>query len=98
MAAGTSTSDAPLHVGSILTISLRHAYKFLPSIGERIVDVIQGRDRDELGAELRQRWKWPQRMKEDHVWTNDWRGSGPKGLILQEEYKKGPLAAQKGKL
>ncbi|USW55150.1 Putative FAD dependent oxidoreductase, FAD/NAD(P)-binding domain superfamily, MTOX family [Septoria linicola] len=54
-----------------------HGYKFLPIIGERIVDVIQARDRDELGRELRGRWKWPeQRQKEDHVWTNDWRGEG----------------------
>ncbi|CAK4030544.1 related to fructosyl amino acid oxidasesarcosine oxidase [Lecanosticta acicola] len=71
-----------------------HAYKFLPSIGERIVDVIQAKDRDELGAELRQRWNWPQRIQEDHVWTNDWRGSGPKGLILEEEFQKTMSAEQ----
>lgn len=48
-----------------------HGYKFLPIIGERIVDVIQGRDRDDLGKELRRRWAWPERIAEDHVWTDD---------------------------
>ncbi|KAK4619510.1 hypothetical protein CLAFUW4_11457 [Fulvia fulva] len=66
-----------------------HAYKFLPTIGERIVDVIQQKDRDELGATLRGRWSWPKRRLHDHVWTNDWRGEGVKGMILEEEYKKG---------
>lgn len=70
-----------------------HAYKFLPTIGERIVDVMQGRDRDALGKEMRQRWAWPeQRAKQDHVWTDDWRGEGVKGMILDEEYKKGARA------
>ena len=74
-----------------------HGYKFLPIIGERIVDVIQGRDRDELGAELRRRWAWPkERMPEDHIWTNDWRGEGVKGMILEEEYRK--ASVQNGKL
>lgn len=71
-----------------------HGYKFLPTIGERIVDVLQSRDRDELGKELRQRWQWPkQKHREDHVWTNDWRGEGVKGMILDEEFKKGEAAA-----
>jgi sarcosine oxidase/L-pipecolate oxidase len=65
-----------------------HGYKFLPIIGERIVDVIQGKDRDELGRELRQRWSWPEkRRSEDQVWTDDWRGAGRKGMILAEEYQ-----------
>ncbi|GIZ37423.1 hypothetical protein CKM354_000086900 [Cercospora kikuchii] len=66
-----------------------HGYKFLPTIGERIVDVIQGRERDELGRQLAERWKWPEkREKEDHVWTSDWRGEGVKGMVLDEEMKK----------
>ena len=65
-----------------------HAYKFLPVVGERIVDIVLGEDRDELGAELRQKWQWPkQKFEADHVWTNDWRG-GKKGLVLAEERAK----------
>lgn len=67
-----------------------HGYKFLPIIGERIVDVIQNRDRDELGRELRERWVWPERIEKDHVWTDDWRGGGEeaKGMVLDEEMEK----------
>jgi len=65
-----------------------HAYKFLPVIGERVADVIERRDRDELGAELRQKWAWPmEKFREDHVWTEDWRG-GRKGMILEDELSK----------
>ena len=66
-----------------------HAYKFLPVIGERIVDIVQKVDRDELGAELRSKWSWPkEKFADDHVWTNDWRG-GRKGMILQDEMRVG---------
>lgn len=70
-----------------------HGYKFLPAIGERIVDVLQGRERDDLGRTLRQKWAWPVkegegwekgRGGEGHVWTDDWRG-GRKGMVLAEE-------------
>ncbi|SMR45675.1 unnamed protein product [Zymoseptoria tritici ST99CH_1E4] len=72
-----------------------HGYKFLPIIGGRIVDVIEGRDRDELGSELRKRWAWPkERIEADHVWTNDWRGEGRKGMVLDEEYAKGDAKAR----
>ena len=74
-----------------------HGYKFLPIIGERIVDVLEGKDRDELGRVLREKWQWPrERVRggvgncgdgkggEGHVWTDDWRG-GRKGMVLAEE-------------
>lgn len=66
-----------------------HAYKFLPIVGERIVDIVSGEERDELGATLRMKWSWPEKRKDvDHVWTDDWRG-GRKGMVLDEEYAKG---------
>lgn len=76
-----------------------HGYKFLPIVGERIVDVLEGVDRDDLGKELRQRWTWPkERIEADHVWTNDWRGEGAKGMTLDEEYKKKSPDGVKSKL
>lgn len=76
-----------------------HGYKFLPIIGERIADVLEGVDRDDLGKELRQRWKWPkERIAADHVWTNDWRGEGVKGMVLEEEYAKRSTDGVKSKL
>ncbi len=65
-----------------------HAYKFMPVIGDRIVDILLGHERDELSTLLRRKWKWPdKKFKTDHVWTDDWRG-GRKGMILDEELQK----------
>nr|POF03825.1 l-pipecolate oxidase [Quercus suber] len=65
-----------------------HGYKFLPVIGDRILDVILQKDRDELGEELRQKWRWPaKKFAEDHIWTDDWRG-GRKGMYLDEELRR----------
>lgn len=65
-----------------------HGYKFLPVIGERIVDVLLKQDRDDLGTELRKKWQWPAtRELVYHTWTNDWRG-GKKGMLLSEEFVK----------
>ena len=90
----TPTSDwlidyHPKYAGLfIATGGSGHAYKFLPVIGERIVDVLQAKDRDELGAGLRRKWKWPkEKFHMDHIWTDDWRG-GKKGMILDEEFAK----------
>lgn len=67
-----------------------HGYKFVPKIGERIVDVIKGQPRDDLGTALQKKWAWPeQKYHFDHVWTNDWRG-GSKGMILAEEHSRDP--------
>ncbi|KAK5125728.1 hypothetical protein LTR85_012002 [Meristemomyces frigidus] len=66
-----------------------HAYKFLPVVGERIVDIVLGVERDELGASVRRKWRWPEkRGGDDHVWTGDWRG-GVKGMVLDEELARG---------
>lgn len=62
-----------------------HGYKFLPVLGDRIVECLLGEDKDELGKELRQKWKWPkEKFRNDHVFTDDWRG-GKKGMILDQE-------------
>ena len=65
-----------------------HGYKFLPTLGERIVDIMVGKERDELGSEFRKMWKWPEeRLDADYFWTDDWRG-GKKGMILDEQLPK----------
>ncbi|GAB7363100.1 hypothetical protein MBLNU230_g3391t1 [Neophaeotheca triangularis] len=66
-----------------------HAYKFLPVVGERIVDVMRGEARDGLGRTLEDKWRWPEaRVREDHIWTGDWRG-GRKYMVLKEELARG---------
>lgn len=75
-----------------------HGFKFLPVLGEKIVDAIQGR----LDPELQELWAWPgyssataAAADDDDgttatiVWTEDGSRSGAKGLILMDELAKG---------
>jgi sarcosine oxidase/L-pipecolate oxidase len=74
-----------------------HAYKFLPILGERVVQTISRKfrgdheldenDDDELGRELQSKWAWPERDATDHVYTVDRRG-GRRGMLLDEELRK----------
>lgn len=66
-----------------------HAYKFVPIVGERIVDVMLDQHRDDLGKTLKEKWSWPKtKYHSDHIWTDDWRG-GKKGMILDDELRMG---------
>ena len=69
-----------------------HAYKFVPIVGERIVDVILDQPRDDLGKTLKEKWCWPKtKYHSDHIWTDDWRG-GRKGMVLDDELRQGQAA------
>lgn len=58
-----------------------HAYKFLPVVGDEIVECVLGRTPEAF----RGKWEWPAtRAVDEHVWTEDWRG-GRKGMVLDEE-------------
>ncbi|KAE9377067.1 FAD dependent oxidoreductase [Stipitochalara longipes BDJ] len=61
-----------------------HGYKFLPVIGEKIVDLIEGR---EIG-ELKGKWKWRESRVESVVTEDGSRGGRP-GMVLDEELRKG---------
>ncbi|THV81113.1 FAD dependent oxidoreductase [Aureobasidium pullulans] len=61
-----------------------HAYKFLPVVGDKVVDCLLGNP----PAEFKDKWAWPERDLEDQVWTKDWRG-GVKGMVLEDELQKG---------
>jgi len=68
-----------------------HAYKFLPVLGEAVVDVMV---RDPRSDELRKRWVWREggkvKIREgfDAVVTEDGSRSGRLGMVLQEELRK----------
>lgn len=63
-----------------------HAFKFLPVLGDCVVDRVLKR---EVRYGLGRKWDWPEKRMEGcedgQVWTEDWRG-GRKGMILDEEY------------
>ncbi|KAH8770570.1 putative fructosyl amino acid protein [Hyaloscypha finlandica] len=81
----------PEHEGLFLaTGGSGHGYKFLPVIGERIVDVVEGKQGGWEGVEreLRGKWKWREE-KVDKVVTEDGSRGGRPGMVLDEELRKG---------
>jgi sarcosine oxidase / L-pipecolate oxidase len=61
-----------------------HGYKFLPVIGERIVDCVEG----QCPVEFREKWAWPKETVENVVTEDGSRGGRP-GMVLEEELRKG---------
>lgn len=76
----------PTHKGLFLaTGGSGHAYKFLPILGDKVVDVLEGT----IGPELGDLWRWPAAMsKAEFEGTEDGSRSGMKGLLLMEELAK----------
>jgi sarcosine oxidase / L-pipecolate oxidase len=61
-----------------------HGYKFLPVIGERIVDCVEGR----CPVEFKSKWAWREERVESVVTEDGSRGGRP-GMVLDEELRKG---------
>ncbi|KAH8598747.1 fructosyl amino acid oxidasesarcosine oxidase [Bisporella sp. PMI_857] len=61
-----------------------HGYKFLPVIGDKIVDCVEGNTPEEF----RELWKWPEKGMED-CFTEDGSRGGKPGMVLDEELRKG---------
>lgn len=61
-----------------------HGYKFLPVIGESIVDCVEGR----CPVGFREKWAWPKEAVENVVTEDGSRGGRP-GMVLEEELRKG---------
>ncbi|KAI9786656.1 MAG: hypothetical protein M1839_006207 [Geoglossum umbratile] len=58
-----------------------HAYKFLPAIGEKVVDCIEGN----TPPEFREKWGWPEHTTGDAVVTQDGSRRGRIGMLLDTE-------------
>ncbi len=61
-----------------------HGYKFLPVIGERIVDCVEGR----CPEVFRGKWGWPRKVVGNVVTEDGSRGGRPR-MVLDEELRKG---------
>jgi sarcosine oxidase / L-pipecolate oxidase len=60
-----------------------HAFKFLPVVGEKIVDCILGK----CPEEFKTKWCWPEANVGE--WKGDGSRGGRRGMILAEELEKG---------
>ncbi|KAI0178644.1 FAD dependent oxidoreductase-domain-containing protein [Hypoxylon sp. FL1284] len=62
-----------------------HAYKFLPVIGDKVVDCIMGK----CPADFQKKWKWTERQDPERpIVTQDGSRGGQIGLVLGDEFKK----------
>lgn len=61
-----------------------HGFKFLPVIGDKIVDCVQGI----CPVEFKEKWAWKEEVVEDVV-TEDGSRGGRSGMILELEMRKG---------
>jgi sarcosine oxidase/L-pipecolate oxidase len=62
-----------------------HGFKFLPVIGESILECVMGRTPEEF----KERWSWPRERIDERLWRGDGSRGGPVGMILEEEMAKG---------
>lgn len=62
-----------------------HGFKFLPVIGESILECVEGKTPEEF----RERWRWPEVRVPEEEWPGDGSRGGPVGMILEEELRKG---------
>lgn len=65
-----------------------HGYKFLPVIGDSILECVMGRTPEEF----KERWKWPEERLPEEQWKGDGSRGGPVGMVLEEELKKSSRA------
>ncbi|RAK99795.1 NAD(P)/FAD-dependent oxidoreductase [Aspergillus ibericus CBS 121593] len=86
----------PNHPGLFLaTGGSGHGYKFLPVLGEKIVDALERK----LDPELQNLWAWPAAVPESEFdGTEDGSRSGPKGLRLLDELAKTKKAQRRSAL
>jgi sarcosine oxidase/L-pipecolate oxidase len=61
-----------------------HGFKFLPVIGDSILECIQGRTPEDF----RGRWEWPKERIPEEEWSGDGSRGGPVGMVLSEEMNK----------
>lgn len=61
-----------------------HGFKFLPVIGDSILECIQGRTPEDFKG----RWEWPKERIPEELWSGDGSRGGPVGMVLSEEIKK----------
>ncbi|KAF2788312.1 sarcosine oxidase [Melanomma pulvis-pyrius CBS 109.77] len=61
-----------------------HAFKFLPVIGDSIVECVLGRTPEDFKG----KWEWPAERVPEESWEGDGSRGGPVGMVLSEEIAK----------
>ncbi len=58
-----------------------HGFKFLPVIGDSIIECIEGRTPEDFKG----KWEWPSELVPEDQWNGDGSRGGPIGMVLNEE-------------
>ncbi|KAF2111798.1 FAD dependent oxidoreductase [Lophiotrema nucula] len=58
-----------------------HAFKFLPVIGDKVLECVMGRTPEEFKG----KWEWPKERVLEERWEGDGSRGGPVGMVLAEE-------------
>lgn len=66
-----------------------HGFKFLPVIGDSILECVMGRTPEDFKG----KWEWPAERVPEELWKGDGSRGGPAGMLLKNEMEK-----SKGKL
>ncbi|KAH4130242.1 hypothetical protein HBI56_111950 [Parastagonospora nodorum] len=61
-----------------------HGFKFLPVIGDSILECIEGRTPEDFKG----KWEWPEQRVPEEEWKGDGSRGGPVGMVLKEEMEK----------
>ncbi|KAI9673117.1 MAG: hypothetical protein M1817_002979 [Caeruleum heppii] len=85
-----------------------HGFKYLPVIGEAVVDILRDRPERKGGIEedLRRKWRWPTEEERgmrggrlvDGWYTEDGSRGGERGMVLEVEMAKGRAGRRPSKL
>jgi sarcosine oxidase/L-pipecolate oxidase len=62
-----------------------HGFKFLPVIGDSILECVMGRTPEDF----RGRWEWPAERVPEEEWPGDGSRGGPVGMVLSKEAERG---------
>lgn len=68
-----------------------HAFKFLPVIGDCIVECVVGR----TPQDFKGKWEWPAERLPEEMWEGDGSRGGPMGMVLEEEEAKWEWPAER---
>lgn len=78
-----------------------HAFKFLPVLGTKVVEVLDGKDSRECAGFWTKKWAWPAKRRDtggnivSEIWCHDGTRAGEPGLTLEQALAGGQGAVER---
>lgn len=71
-----------------------HAFKFLPLLGECVIECLMPGGERKWRRGFEEKWAWPRRRYDEGQWEGDGSRGGRKGMVLNEEMEMGKDKAE----